>query len=421
MSRFILVNRYFHPDESATSQFATDLARHLAARREVLVLTSRQLLEQPEARLPARGGMGMPPYEVRIHRLWSTARGRNWLPGRLLDYVSFLAAVGLWLLFWARRGDTVLSKTDPPLLGVVTTFATLGRGVRRVQWLQDLFPEAAVGLGFLGGRSWTVRCLSSLGRVSLRRSHLVVVNSAGMLARLRDQVGGARLVHIPNWAEDHVSAKDCRPTELVVGRHSDAAALSVGRHSDAAIVVGYSGNLGRAHPIEGLLQIAESCDDPAIQFLFTGGGANHQRLRERVRQLGRSNWSFLPYQPREQLGALLRRADLHFVILDPRVEGFMFPSKVFGILSAGRPILHLGDASGEVAQLLREHDCGWSLPADGGAQILSLLQQRQVRQRRHSVPPHCRHARHRGAGMCTSHCVAAPIHRATRRAPQAGL
>lgn len=136
--------------------------------------------------------------------------------------------------------------------------------------------------------------------------------------------------------------------------------------------VGYSGNLGRAHPVDGLMRLAELDIDPRI---LSGGGANHERLRHHVRHLGRENWAFLPYQPRDQLAALLRRADLHLVILDPRAERFIFPSKVYGILSAGRPILHLGDANGEVAQLLRSHGCGWSVPADDGAQILRLLTQ----------------------------------------------
>lgn len=350
MPRLILVNRYFHPDESATSQMLTDLAQHLAARHEVVVLTSRQKLEDPLARLPAEDTA----HGVRVHRLWSTTLGRDGLPGRLLDYLSFMAAVALWLLLHVRRGDRVLAKTDPPLLGVLTTLATLGRGVQRIQWLQDLYPEAATGLGVVADAGPISRIVRGLRDWSLRQSDLIVAISPGMLEYLRGRTGHAALAHIPNWAEDF--GPETQPR-------------AAGRFT-----VGYCGNLGRAHPIEGLLQLAEGAPDPQIRFLFSGGGAHHERLRARVEALGRENWSFLPYQPRAHLAALLRRADLHLVILDPRTERFIFPSKVYGILSAGRPILHLGDPAGEVARLLSEHGCGWTVPAHDGAGILRLLQ-----------------------------------------------
>src|SRR5437868_14630048 len=113
MKRAIFLNRFFFPDHSATSQMVSTLAFHLAeSGREIHVITSQQLYDNPQARLPAlevtRG--------VHIHRIASTQFGRSALLGRALDYLSFYVSSWRSVLALATRGDIVIAMTDPPLL-----------------------------------------------------------------------------------------------------------------------------------------------------------------------------------------------------------------------------------------------------------------------------------------------------------------
>ena len=147
--RLYFLNRYFHPDHSATSQMLSDLVFALAERgHRITVITSRLSYDDPTMRLPRRETL----HGVEIVRLATTGFGRGGLVGRAADYATFGLAAA-WLLLWRlRRGDMVVTKTDPPLLSLITTPIARLRRARAVNWLQDIFPEVATGLGMARGR-----------------------------------------------------------------------------------------------------------------------------------------------------------------------------------------------------------------------------------------------------------------------------
>src|ERR1700686_3795879 len=115
MRRLIFINRFFSPDHSATSQILSDLAFDLAgAGREVHLVTSRQIYDDPKAALPDREILN----GVDVHRVASTGFGRPRPLGRWMDYVSFYRSVKRRLNDIVRPGDIVIAKTDPPLMSV---------------------------------------------------------------------------------------------------------------------------------------------------------------------------------------------------------------------------------------------------------------------------------------------------------------
>ena len=111
----LFVNRYFHPDHSATSQMLSDLSFHLAERGwRVEVVTSRQRYDDSSARLPSRETVR----GVEVRRVWSTRFGRGFLPGRAVDYATFYFSAFFALLRRAKRGSTIVALTDPPMISV---------------------------------------------------------------------------------------------------------------------------------------------------------------------------------------------------------------------------------------------------------------------------------------------------------------
>lgn len=345
--RVVFVNRYFHPDQSATSRMLSDLAFRLAERGvSVAVVTSRQLYEDPHAALPAREVVN----GVSVYRVSTATRGRSRLAGRALDYISFHVAAGIELLRLLTRGDVVVAKTDPPLISIVVSHAARLRGAVLVNWLQDLFPEVASVLAPDLMPRWIEHGLVALRDRSLRRAAMNVVLSDGMRSRvLATGVSATQVRVVPNWAD----------TAAVVPQ---PAATSLARQRlgiEGRFVIGYSGNLGRAHEFDTLIGAARLVRaDSRFAFLITGSGAKADALKESVRAQGLDNFFFQPYQPAELLSDSLAAADVHFVSLLPALEGLIVPSKIYGILAAGRPALFVGDRNGDLARMLRDQDCG---------------------------------------------------------------
>lgn len=362
--KLIFVNRYFYPDHSATAQLLSSLAFALVERGwEVHVVTNRHCYDTASmswrSKELVRG--------VQVHRIWTSRFGRARLPGRVVDYLTFYgsAAWRVWRL--SHRSDIIVAKTDPPMLSVVLARVARARRARLVNWLQDLFPEVAQALQVRGiGASalWVLRplrdwslCAASTNVVLGERMR-EMVNKAG--------VSPARICVIPNW--------ECGRAITPVTSGDNRLRHEWGLQDK--FVVGYSGNMGRAHEFETILRAARLLlGQSNITFVWIGDGAQREWLECEARRLRLTNFLFKPYQPRDRLGQSLSLPDVHLISLRPALEGLVVPSKFYGVAAAGRPVLFVGDPDGEIAIALRRHRCGYSVAAgDSGALANYILQ-----------------------------------------------
>jgi len=343
----IFINRFFYPDRSATGQLLSDLAFHLARSGHLVqVITSRQLYDDPNADLAERESVD----GVAIHRVFTTRFGRASPIGRGFDYLSFYPSVWRSILALARPGAILVAKTDPPLLSVPALHAVRRRNLRLINWLQDLYPEVAAELGVPLVTGPIGRGLAHLRDRTLRAAFANVVVGERMAEVVRSRgVAAARIHVIPNWCDDdHI-----RPVSPANNRLRHQWEL------DGRFVVGYSGNLGRAHEFETVLDAAELLrDEPRIVFLLIGGGKNFDELANQARKRKLGAFRFIPYQDRAALKESLSVPDIHWVSLKPELEGLIVPSKFYGIAAAGRPVLAITGRDGEIARLVRRHQCG---------------------------------------------------------------
>jgi len=361
--KLIFVNRYFYPDQSATSQLLSDLAVYLAERgHRVDIVCSRQIYTDPQAALDRteiyRG--------IRIHRVWTSRFGRDHLAGRALDYLTFYMTALLCLLRVIERGDIVVAKTDPPLISVLAALAVRIKGGVLVNWLQDLFPEVAERLG-VKGIDRLSPILRRLRNYSLNRARWNVVIGEQMAECLRSEVSKPDTVRvIPNWALTEVG-----PDDVALAR-TLREQWGLGNR----FVVGYSGNMGRGHEFETIMSAAVALkDNRDIVFLFVGDGAQRPWLEQTVANEGLENVLFKPYQPIERLSASLCVPDVHLISLLPEMEGLIVPSKFYGVVAAGRPVIFIGDTVGELGQEIQRAAIGRSFNIGDKASLVEHILQ----------------------------------------------
>ncbi len=358
MAKLVFVNRFYYPDISATSQMLTDAAEHIALNHEAHVITSR---------LPYEGTERFVPYEehrgVHIHRIWTTSFGRGSLIGRSFDYLTFYLGVFLKLLMLASKGDLLIAKTDPPIVSIPVSWAAKLKGAKLANWSQDLFPEVATALGMKLPPLF-VDLLRGLRNWSLTTAAINIVIGEAMRTRiLKEGVYTERVGVVPNWS----NGNDIIPKESVNLRREWGL--------ENQFVIAYSGNFGRAHEFDTLVKGIERFeDDNSITFLMVGGGV----YMERLQALEFKNCMFKPYQPRKRLPESLTLPDLHLISLLPALEGLILPSKVYGILAAGKPLINIGDPAGEVGSLVAQHEIGFNVPigdVDGLHRVIQIARE----------------------------------------------
>jgi colanic acid biosynthesis glycosyl transferase WcaI len=338
--KVLFLNRFFHPDISPTSRVLADLVSGLAEHHDIHVITSRLTYDNSASTLPARERWG----GATIHRVWTSRFGRDALSGRTIDYLTFYAAATMRLLALADRGDIVIPMTDPPLISVPAAMASRFKRAHVVNWLQDVFPEVATELDFKDMPSLVSGALAHLRDGSLNTAARNVVLGDVMAQRITQRgIAPQHIRVIHNWS----SGDQIRPVP------PERNPLRGEWGLDGKFVVGYSGNMGRAHEFDALLEaIARLWHRPDITFLFVGGGKQRKKLESEVARRGLANVLFKPYQPVERLVQSLSVPDCHVVSLKPALEGLMVPSKLYSSLAAGRPVIFVGARDGEVMRVM---------------------------------------------------------------------
>ncbi len=345
--RMLFINQFFWPDSSATSQQLTDLVAALAARGvDVAVLCG-------EGGYAAAAGAVPPPAEIHRVRAMPFTRGRM---GRMFSYLSFYAtafAKGIAL----RKADVVVSMTTPPLISLLGAAIKLLRGSRHFIWEQDLYPEIAVDLQYLKAGGFLHRVTGWLADQVRRHANGIIALGPCMKERL--------------------VARGVDPDKIAIAEHwaSSTAIKPMPRPGDPReLVLLYSGNFGMAHDLETIQATIHALQgDRRFRFIFAGTGDKRKTLAAFCKANGIRSVELRPFVDRDKLSEGLAVGDIGLVTQQDASCGAVVPSKVYGILAAGRPLFFIGPPNATPARVIDRHGCGWRVNSGDVAGATELL------------------------------------------------
>jgi glycosyltransferase involved in cell wall biosynthesis len=279
------------------------------------------------------------------------------MTGRVLNYLAFHFLVYLRVLF-CEEPDLVFVLSTPPFISFSGLMLKIFKKSKVIYNVQDLFPDLAVELGKLRNKQF-IGFLKTFSALIVRKADKVIAVGEYMEKRIREKLlketsAINHIITIHNWA-------DGDKIKLLKSKEAENNYLKKKWGLEGKFVVLYSGNMGYLHEFDTIVTAAESLAKEGMKeiiFVFIGEGIKKNYIEEKVREKGLDNILFFPYQPREMLTYSLGLADVSLVTLEKGFEGMVVPSKIYGILSSGRPVIAVVGEESEIVEIIREGKCG---------------------------------------------------------------
>jgi colanic acid biosynthesis glycosyl transferase WcaI len=357
--RILLLNLYYPPDTSATAKMAAAFITPLSAKHQFTVLCGRPSYD-PAERRPWRVWQTEQSNNVTIVRVGSTDYPRTQMARRVLNYLSYVALSVPRALF--LRCDVILAMTDPPFEGIVGAFVALLKGKPYVYNIRDLYPDMAVA-GSIVEPGLLSRLWEHLHRWALRRAARVVVLGEDMRARIVAKNVDAQRVAIVRDGADIPSAAS--PEAAI-----DPEVVRAIRGNFRFVLL-HAGNLGFYGAWNTLLAAARDLASDGVGLTFVGDGAQRPQLEAAA--AGAANIRFLSFFPSDKIPSVVAAADAHIITIKRGLEGVVVPSKMYGILAAGQPIVAVAPKETDAASLGAQHGFGISADPDKPEELVAAV------------------------------------------------
>ncbi|MEI5945761.1 glycosyltransferase family 4 protein [Bacillus albus] len=351
--KIAFVINYFYPDFASTGQLMTELCLDLQNDFDITVIaaqpnyagekiSSKKIFE--EDRLE-----NMKIVRIRLPEVDKTSKF-----SRMKYIFSYFALANIALL--KEKGvDIIYTISQPPVLGgLIGTIGKFLKRAKHVYNVQDFNPEQAAAVSYTNKQS-VFKIAKKIDMLNCRYSDCVIVVGNDMSETLKQRFNGKKIPKhtvINNWTNEQEVIPVDKSNENI------QQFLTENGLEDKFIIM-YSGNIGLYYDLENIIHVTSHFKEyKDIAFVFIGEGAVKKEMQDFVEDNGIQNAFFLPYQPKEFIKYSLNVADVHLVVNQKGIKGVSVPSKIYGVMAAGKPILGVLEQDSEAQRLIEKSNSG---------------------------------------------------------------
>lgn len=353
--KLLIYAHYFYPDVASTGQILTELSEGLSGSFDITVICV----------VPSYSGKIEEKYkkqriykeefkEMKVVRV----RVPEFQKGNKISRIKNLIAYffnSLIATFKVDKQDYIFTISQPPILGGV--LGVLGKwikGCKLIYNIQDFNPEQTIAVGYSKNKI-ILNTAKMVDKVSCRISNKVIVVGRDMQETLRNRFNNKNVpknVFINNW----INEKEIYPLEE---NHPKIINFKEKYSLKDKFIIMYSGNIGLYYDLENITKvIGKFKGREDVVFAFVGDGTVKQSIEKYATDNILQNVKFIPYQDKEDLIYSLNAADIHWVVNAKGIKGVSVPSKLYGVMAAGKPVLGVLDQGSEARLILEECNCG---------------------------------------------------------------
>jgi colanic acid biosynthesis glycosyl transferase WcaI len=353
MKKIIFVINYFYPDLASTGQLMTELCQDLQHDFDITVIAAQPGYAGEKVKTTEKFEFGQME-NMRIIRIQLPEVDKTSKWSRMKYIFSYFVLAQIALLR-EKNVDLIYSISQPPVLGgLIGTIGKLVKRTKHVYNIQDFNPEQAAAVSYTNNRS-IFKIAKYIDKLNCRCADHIVVVGNDMSDTLKNRFQNQEVpVHsvINNWTnEDEIVPLDVKDPSVY-------QFLKEHQLEDKFIIM-YSGNIGLYYDLENIIKITKEFErEKEIIFLFIGEGAVKKEMQMFVEENRLTNVYFLPYQPKDFIKYSLNAADLHLVVNQKGIKGVSVPSKIYGVMAAGKPILGVLEEGSEAYNLIKKSNSG---------------------------------------------------------------